>query len=126
MTKIVKMSLAVVIGSSMLVAGANQMKLYDVKSGKVEYEIKGSGEIMGQKMQTVGKKRVIFDDNGAKNLTEENKIEKQIIMGQKKVTKTHTMTYMKGSMVYQVSFDNRRIMRPVQIKYWVIPVMYGR
>ena len=56
------------------------MKLYDVKSGKIEYKITGSGEIMGQKMQTIGKKRVIFDDNGVKNLSEENKIDKQTIM----------------------------------------------
>jgi hypothetical protein len=32
-------------------------------------------------------------------------------MGKTKTTKTHTMTYIKGSMVYHVSFDNRRIMR---------------
>jgi len=109
MIKILKVSLVILMGSSVLLAG--QIKLYDVKSGKVEYEIKGSGEIMGSKMQTVGKKRVIFDDNGAKNLTEENKIEKQSIMGQKNVTKTHTMTYMKSNMLYEVSFDNRRIIR---------------
>ncbi len=111
MTKIIRVSMVLVIGSSMLIAGANQMKMYDLKSGKIEYSIKGSGEIMGQKMQTIGKKRVIFDAYGAQNLTEENKIDKQTIMGQKKVNKTHTMTYMKGSMVYHVSFDNRRIMR---------------
>lgn len=111
MTTIVKAGLSVVVGSSILAAGANQMKLYEVKSGKITYEIKGSGEIMGSKIQTIGKKRVVFDSNGAKNLTEENKIEKQTIMGQKKITKTHTMTYMKKGMVYNVSFDKRRIMR---------------
>ena len=111
MTKIVKVSLTVVLGSSMLVASANQMKMYDVESGKIEYGIKGSGEIMGQKMQTIGKKRVIFDAYGAQNLTEENKIDKQTIMGQKKVTKTHTMSYMKKGMVYHVDFKAKRIMR---------------
>jgi len=111
MKKIAKISLVVLIGSSLSVATANEMKLYDVKSGKVEYEIKGSGNIMGSKMQTVGKKRVIFDEYGAKNLTEENKIDKQDIMGQKNITKTHTMTYMKSGMVYHVNFDTRRIMR---------------
>ncbi len=109
MTKIGKVSLIVLMGSSMLLA--NQMKLYDVKSGKIEYEIKGGGEIMGSKMQTFGKKRVIFDDNGAKNLTEENKIDKQDVMGQKKVIKTHIMTYMKNGMVYKVNFDRRRTIR---------------
>ena len=111
MTKAIRVSMVLLMGSSMLIAGADQMKLYDIKSGKIEYEIKGSGEIMGQKMQTVGKKRVIFDDNGAKNLTEENKIDKQTIMGQTKTTKTHTMTYMKEGMVYHVDFKSKRIMR---------------
>ena len=111
MTIMIKISMAVVIGSSILFAGADQMKLYDLKSGKITYEIKGSGEIMGSKMQTVGKKRVIFDEYGAKNLTEENKIEKQTIMGQKKVTKSHTMTYMKNGMMYHVNFNQRRIIR---------------
>jgi len=111
MIKLIKVSMVVLMGSSLLFAGSEQMKMYDVKSGKIEYEIKGSGEIMGQKMQTIGKKRVIFDDNGAKNLTEENKIDKQTIMGQKKVTKTHTMTYMKEGMVYHVDFKSKRIMR---------------
>jgi len=109
MTKIAKVSLVVLMGSSMLLG--NQMKLYDVKSGKIDYEIKGSGEIMGQKMQTVGKKRVIFDNYGGQNLTEENKIEKQVIMGKTNVTKTHTLTYMKNAMTYTAYFDQKRIMR---------------
>jgi len=111
MKKIAKMSLALVMGSGMLLAGAEQVKLYDVESGKITYEIKGSGEIMGSKMQTVGKKRVIFDAYGAKNLTEENKIEKQTVMGKTNTTKTHTMTYMKNGMMYHVNFDQRHIMR---------------
>lgn len=109
MTKLVKVSLVVLMGSIMV--HANQMKMYDVKSGKITYEIKGSGNIMGQKVQTVGKKRVIFNDYGTKNLTEENKIDKQTVMGNTKNTKTHIMTYMNESMVYHVSFDNKRIMR---------------
>ncbi len=111
MIQILKLSLAVVLASSALVASGSQIKMYDVKSGKIEYKIKGSGEIMGQKLQSIGKKRVIFDAYGAKKLTEENKIEKQTIMGEKKVTKTHTMTYMKEGMVYQVDFKAKRIMR---------------
>ena len=111
MTKVVKAGLVMLMGSGILTAGSGPVHLYDVKSGKITYEIKGSGEIMGSKMQTVGKKRVIFDNNGAKNLTEEVKVEKQNIMGQKKVTKTHTMTYMKEGMTYHVDFDHKRIMR---------------
>ena len=111
MTKIVKVSLAVVLGSSMLVASTNQIKLYDVKSGKITYEIKGSGKISGMKMQSMGKKRMIFDAYGAQHITEESKIDKQTVMREVMITKTHTMTYLKGSMAYYVSFENRRIRR---------------
>jgi len=111
MSKNIKLSMVVLLGIGLSVAQASQMKLYEIKSGKVTYEIKGSGEIMGQKMQTVGKKRVIFDDYGARNLTEEVKVEKQVMMGQKKVTKTHMMTYMKEGTTYQIDFDHKRIMR---------------
>jgi len=111
MKKITKISVVLVLGSSILLAGGSQMKLYDVKSGKIDYEIRGSGKIMGQTMQTIGKKRVIFDEYGAKNLTEENKIEKQVIMGQKQINKMHTLTYLKGGMMYQADFRKRRIIR---------------
>ena len=109
--KIVYTGMVVLMCGSMLTAGTDKMKLYGVKSGKVEYSIKGSGEIMGQKMQTIGKKRVIFDDYGARNLTEENKVEKQVVMGQKQINKTHTLTYMKGAMMYKADFGKKRIMR---------------
>ncbi len=109
MIKIEKVILVVLMGSSMLLA--NQMKLYDVKSGKITYEIKGSGKISGQKMQSMGKKRMIFDAYGAQHITEENTIDKQTVMREVMITKTHTMTYLKGSMAYYVSFENRRIRR---------------
>ncbi|MEA2048285.1 MAG: hypothetical protein U9O64_07565 [Campylobacterota bacterium] len=111
MKTIVKISIITLMSSSLLFAGADKMKLYDVKSGKIEYAIQGSGEIMGSKMKTVGKKRVIFDAYGTHNLTEENKEEQQTIMGQKKTNKSHTMTYMKNGMVYTADFKQRRIMR---------------
>jgi len=106
---------ALLLCSGMVMAGTEQMKLYEVKSGKIDYSIKGSGDIMGQKIRTVGKKRVIFDDYGARNLTEENKIEKQVIMGQKQINKTHTMTYLKNGVAYQVDFNAKRIVRMPQM-----------
>ena len=125
MTKIAKVSLVVLMSSGILLAGADQMKLYDVKSGKITYEIKGSGNIMGQKMQSIGKKRMIFNDYGTKNLIEESKIDKQTMMGKTTTTKTHTMTYMKGSMAYNVSFDNRRIMRMANMGAVMSPLFGG-
>ena len=102
----------VLLGSSLGFAGANQMQKYEVKSGKIAYDIKGSGDIMGMvKMKTVGKKRVIFDDYGVQNLVEENKVEKKTTQGQTETTKSHTMVYMKDSILYQVDFSKKRIMR---------------
>ena len=111
MTKITKVSVAVLVSSSTLLAGASQMKLYDVKSGKVEYKSKGDGEILGQKILTVGKKRVIFDAYGATKLTEESKIDQHNFSGQKKVTKSHMMILTKGSILYEADLEQKRIYR---------------
>jgi hypothetical protein len=112
MIKRAKISIVVLMGSTILLAGTTPIKLYDVKSGKIEYEIKGSGNIMGMiKTKTIGKKRVIFDVYGAQNLTEENKVSKETTEGKTKVTKTHTLTYMKNAIMYKVLFDKKRIIR---------------
>jgi hypothetical protein len=104
-----------VIGIGILGTGlvwANTAKKYDVKSAKIEYEIKGSGNIMGMvQTKTIGKKRLIFDDYGVKNLTEESKVTKEISGGKTKVNKIHTLSYMNGAVVYNVDFDAKRIMR---------------
>ncbi len=112
MVKIVKISMMALLGSSLAFAGASQMQKYEVKSGKITYEIKGSADIMGMvKTKTIGKKRVIFDEYGVQNLVEENKVEKKTTQGQTETTKSHTMVYMKDSILYQVDFSKKRIMR---------------
>ena len=97
--------------SSTLVTNADQMKLYEIKSGKVDYRINGSGDMMGQKIDTTGKKRLIFDHYGARSLTEENRVEKQTIMGQTQVNEIHTTVYMNHGVAYQVDFNAKRIIR---------------
>jgi len=112
MIKTVKISLAAVIGSSILFAGADMMKRYDVKSGKIEYSIKESGNIMGMvKIKGVGKKRLVFDNYGVKDLTEENKVKKETTAGQTKVTKEHTIQYMNDGIMYRVDFNRKNIVR---------------
>ena len=112
MIKTVKISLAVVVGSSLLFAGTDMMKKYDVKSGKVEYSIKESGNIMGMvKIKGVGKKRLVFDNYGVKDLTEENKVKKETTGGQTKITKTHTIQYMNDGIMYRVDFKRKNIVR---------------
>jgi hypothetical protein len=101
-----------VAGSAIVLAGSTEeVKLYKVKSGKIDYAIKGSGDIMGMKMKTIGKKRMIFTNYGALSLTEENKITKQSGMGQARTEKSHTMTYMKNGVAYNVDFERKKIMR---------------
>jgi len=112
MIKTIKVSMVLMISSSMLLAAANQMQKYEVESGKIEYSIKGSSDMMGMKMKTIGKKRVIFADYGVQDLTEENQITKETLNGKTKTTKKHSMTYMKdGIIFYTVDFDAKRIMR---------------
>jgi hypothetical protein len=112
MIKIMKISLVTFIALGMTTLHANQMKKYDVKSGKIEYTLKGSGNIMGMvKIKSVGKKRVIFDDYGVKNLEEESKVEKETTMGETKVKKNHTLVYMNNAVIYRVDFKKKRINR---------------
>lgn len=96
---------------SITLTQAAQTKLYEIESGKISYEIKGSGNLMGTQTKSIGKKRLIFDDYGAKSLTEENKIQKTTVMGQTQTDKTHTMTYLKDATIYHVDFDNKKITR---------------
>jgi len=100
------------LGTGLVAAQTNQMKLYEVKSGKVTYELKGSGNIMGMtQISSVGKKRIIFSDYGVKKLEEEVKIENQTVMGKKKTNKTHTLVYMNGAVLYAVDFERKIINR---------------
>ena len=110
-TKIINVSMVLLMSSSMLSANDDQMKKYDIESGRIEYAIKGSSDMMGMKMKTIGKKRVLFTDYGIQDLTENNQITKQTMSGQTKNTKTHTMVYMKNGTVYTVDFDSKRISR---------------
>jgi len=112
MKKIIKISVTVLMGSSILLAGTNLMKKYDVKSGKIEYELKGSGNVMGiVKTQSIGKKRVIFDAYGAKELEETVEVETQTTMGETKTNKKHILNYMNRATIYKVDFTKKRINR---------------
>lgn len=90
---------------------AEQTKLYDVESGKVSYEIKGSGNTMGVTTKSLGKKHLLFDAYGSQSLTEENKVEKTVVMGQTQTNKAHTMVYFKEGVMYIVDFDEKNIVR---------------
>lgn len=112
MTNTIKISMVVILGSSILFADTDVMKKYDVKSGKIEYSIKESGNIMGMvKIKGIGKKRVIFDNYGVKDLTEENKVKKETTNGHTKVDKIHTIQYINDGIIYSVNFNKKTIIR---------------
>lgn len=106
-----KRYITILIAGSVAVMAGSQIELYKVKSGKIDYSIEGSGGIMGMSTRTVGKKRILFTDYGALSLTEENKITRQEGMGGNSTEKSHTLTYMKNGVVYQVDFGQKRIVR---------------
>jgi len=108
--KILRVGLILAIGCGVITAGG--VKFYGIKSAKIDYEIKSSGNVMGMgKIKTIGKKRLLFDNYGARKLEEENKATKQVIMGKTQVSKVHTLSYVNGYVVYKVNFKKKEIMR---------------
>lgn len=111
MKKTLKISMVLMLGSTVLFAGADKMKMYGAESGKIDYKITGSGNIMGVTTKTVGKKRLIFKDFGAKSLTEENQVQKTVVGGNANMEKTHKISLIDGAMLYSVDLQKKRIMR---------------
>ena len=110
--KIVKVSVIVALGLGLSLLHANEMKKYDVKSGKITYELKGNGNVMGMvQVKSTGKKRVIFDNYGVKNLEEKVEVKKETTMGKTKTDKTHTLMYMNDAIIYKVDFEKKIVNR---------------
>lgn len=111
MKTVVKISMVALMATSML--QAERVNRYVVKSGKVTYDITGSKEIkfLHTKEITKGKKRVIFDDHGNREIVETNKITKSKTQGKSTVEKEHELTYTNGIDQYNVDFDRKRIIK---------------
>jgi hypothetical protein len=125
MISAVKISIITILGGSILFANTDMIKKYDIKSGKIEYSIKESGDIMGMvKIRAIGKKRVIFDNYGAKDLSEESKVKKETSAGQTKVNKTHTLTYLNNGITYNVNFKQKNIVR-MKNKAMAMAALFG-
>jgi len=98
--------------ATLLCAGGDTAKRYDIRSGKILYEIKGSGNMMGMmQMRTKGKKRLIFDHYGNREITEIVKVTQETTGGRSKMKKEHTLVYLNGGVAYQVDFAHQRIVR---------------
>lgn len=105
-------ALLVLATSGMATAGSDTAKRYGIQHAKIRYEIRGGGDIMGMvKTKIKGKKQVIFDHYGTKEITEVAKVTQTTTNGKSKVKKVHTMTYMNGGILYRVDFKRKRIIR---------------
>lgn len=82
-----------------------QAQRYELKSAIIEYEIKGSGLVMGAKALLNGTSNLYFKDYGNIELIEE-KIA-QTIMGEKE--EEHTISKLVGNKVYTVDFEDEVI-----------------
>lgn len=82
-----------------------QIKRYDMKSGIVEYEISGKGNVMGMTTTISGESKVFFKNYGALELSEEKT--SQNIMGQQETN--HDITKFENDTVYSVDFEEEVI-----------------
>jgi len=107
-----QMALMVLLAGSAIQAGSNAMKHYEIKSAKILYEIRGGGDVMGMVQTKVkGKKRLIFDQYGAKEIAEIVKVTQTTANGKSKVKKLHTLRYTNGTILYKADFEKKKIMR---------------
>jgi len=108
------------------IAVAGGLKLYEVKSGKIDYSISGGGNMMGMmQSQIKGEKHLVFDAYGKRSLTEELKVTNETVNGHTQSRKEHTMTYMNGSVIYTVDFRGKQIMRTVNPMVNMVGAMMG-
>jgi hypothetical protein len=111
MKTVVKVSLIVIMAVGTL--QAERLHRYAVKSGKVTYDITGSKEIkaIGLKESIKGKKRVVFDAYGEKEIEEFKKITESKSNGKSTFEEEHEFTYTDGVNQYRVDFDKNRIVK---------------
>ena len=99
MKKLKYVSIFLMLGVVSLFAQANR---YDVKSGMVEYEIMGSGEVMGSATTVSGTGKLYFKDFGNVELTDE-KIQ-QTVLGDKE--EERMISKIMGDKIYTVDFTD--------------------
>ncbi len=109
MKRVIKVSLMVIMVAGTL--QAERLNRYAIKSGKVTYDITGENEIkaIGLKESIKGKKRIVFDAFGNREIEEFKKITESKSKGQSTFKEEHEFTYTNGMDQYRVDFDKNRI-----------------
>ena len=87
------------VGVVNLFAAANR---YDIKSGMVEYEIVGEGDVGGNSAALSGTSKLYFKDFGNVELTDE-KIQQTVM---KEIEEERTVTKIMGDKIYNVDFTD--------------------
>ena len=99
-----KISLLVVLIFGVISLFAD-MKRYEIKSAQIQYEISGSGNMMGIPTKMSGNSSLIFKDYGNIEISHEKF--SQDIMGQKEITED--ITKFDGGTVYSVNLEDKVI-----------------
>ena len=84
-------------------------KKYEVKSGKVTYRIDGGMGGNGLSQRIRGKKRLIFDQYGFRELEEEETETVTEVMGQKNSDRSHRLNFRNGTKVKVADFATKSV-----------------
>jgi len=111
MKTVIKVSLIVMMSAGTL--QAERLNRYAVESGKVTYDITGESEIkaLGLKESIKGKKRIVFDAYGDREMEEIKKITESKSKDKSTFEEEHELTYTNGVDQYRVDFDRNRIVK---------------
>lgn len=90
------------LGAASLFAQTNR---YDVKSAIVEYQIAGSGEVMGEKASLSGTSKLYFKNFGDLELSEEKIVQSSNADEEEE----HNITKIVGTKMYNVDFNEKVI-----------------
>jgi hypothetical protein len=102
-------AVGLVLALSLGVAEGATFKKYEVKSGKVTYRIDGGMKANGLSQSIRGKKRLIFDQYGFRELEEEATVSTTEVMGQKQVDKSHRLNFRNGTKVKVADFTTKSV-----------------
>ena len=94
---------------AVVVAGANEFKRYDVKSGEVKYNLSTTMSSSGMEITTKGTRVIKFKDYGAKELREEKTTTTQKIFGKTTKSSKHQMSLIDNGKTYAVDFKSKTI-----------------
>lgn len=107
------MSLAVSLAMNLALMPASQaadntVKRYTIESGEIQYQISGTGKMMGATILTTGNKKLVFKNYGTLQL-EEEQIQEITTGADNRTINKHTLSKLDNITVYEVDFKHKNI-----------------